>query len=60
MKENNKIVIFLLLAMLSLTPGCAWIRAYRERDANAELAPVANSSPYLPRLQEGQYGSWTR
>jgi hypothetical protein len=59
MKENRKILIFFLLAIMSLSSGCAQIRAYRERDADAELTPVPNSLPYLPRLQEGQYGSWT-
>ncbi len=58
MKENRKILIFLLLAVLSLTPGCAWFREYQERDANAELPPTAKSSPYLPRLENGDYGSW--
>ena len=59
MKKNRKILIFFALAILSLNPGCAQIRAYRERDADAELTQVPNSLPYLPRLQDGQYGSWT-
>ena len=59
MKGNRKTLTFLLLAIVSLSSGCAQIRAYRERDADAELTPVPNSSPYLPRLQNGQYGSWS-
>jgi len=59
MKECRKSLILFLFAIVSLGSGCAQIRAYRERDANAELTPVPDSSPYLPRLQGGQYGSWT-
>jgi hypothetical protein len=59
MKEIRKILIFFLLAVLSFTSGCAWFREYQDRDANAELPPAPKSSPYLPRLESGDYGSWT-
>lgn len=59
MEKNGKIMIFFALAILSLNSGCAQIREYRERDADAELTPVPESGWYLPRLSNGNYGSWT-